>query len=112
MNKEEEITNLVNGFFREFTRNITMKETGKTPDVIEPKMLKHVMLEHYEEIADAFHQSVYPKIATMNGLKTCDIPETVTPEMMRSACASEELFNTMAETYRRNFIALLQGIAV
>lgn len=112
MNREEEITNVVNEFFHEFTWGITAKETGKTPEMIEPKMLKRVMLEHYEEIADAFHHAAYPRIAAINGIEVPGIPETITPDMMRSACASEELFNAMVEAYRRNFISLLKGIAL
>ncbi|RUL58911.1 hypothetical protein [Prevotella koreensis] len=109
MNKEEAIKDLVNSFFIEFTKETIIKEVGKMPEQLEPKILKQIMLEHYEDIANAFHQSVYPQIAAINGIKTNDTTKEITPDMMKSVCMSETLFNTMVDTYRKNFIALLQG---
>jgi len=110
MNKEEAIKDLVNSFFIEFTKETIIKEVGKMPEQLEPKILKQIMLEHYEDIANAFHRSVYPQIAAINGIKTNDTTKEITPDMMKSVCMSESLFNTMVDTYRQNFIALLQGI--
>jgi len=72
-------------------------------------MLKQAMLEHYEEVAAAFHSAVFPKIAAANGLSLNTVQDDITPEMMRTVCVTESLFNTMVETYRQNFFALLQG---
>ncbi|MDD7318243.1 MAG: hypothetical protein SOZ80_08870 [Prevotella sp.] len=110
MNKEEVIKDLVNVFFTDFVREITMDEIGEMPDRPEPKTLKKAMLEHYEHISDAFHRTTYPKIAAMNGIKITDVPKEITPEMMKKVCASDTLFNIMVETYRQNFMALLQGM--
>lgn len=108
MNKEEAIREAVNMFFREYTRRITLSETGKTPEQLEPKMLKQAMLEHYEEVATEFHLAVYPKIAEINGLSQ-EIPNKITPDTMRDICVSEALFDVMADAYRQNFMSLLQG---
>ena len=109
MIKEQEIIDIVDTFFREYTREITLAGTGKTPEQLQPKIIKQVMLEHYEEIAEAFHRAAYPKIAEINGLPHDIIPEEITPETMRTVCVTETLFNAMADAYRQNFIALLQG---
>jgi hypothetical protein len=109
MTKEENIKDIVNTFFRDYTRQVTLSETGKTPEQLEPRMLKQAMLEHYEEVAAAFHSAVFQKIAAANGLSLSTVPDDITPEMMRTICVTESLFNTMVEAYRQNFFALLQG---
>ena len=117
MTKEQYIKDIVNTFFRDYTKQVTLAETGMTPEQLEPRLLKQAMLEHYEEVAAAFHRAVFPKIAEANGLSfsavpddiTSAVPDDITPEMMRTVCVTESLFNTMVETYRQNFFALLQG---
>ena len=109
MTKEQYIRDIVNTFFRDYTKQVTLAETGKTPEQLEPRLLKQAMLEHYEEVATAFHRAVFPKIAEANGLSFNDVPDDITPEMMRTVCVTESLFNIMVETYRQNFFALLQG---
>ena len=47
MNKEEAIKDLVNSFFIEFTKETIIKEVGKMPEQLEPKILKQIMFEHY-----------------------------------------------------------------
>ena len=71
---------------------------GMTPEQLEPRLLKQAMLEHYEEVAAAFHRAVFPKIAEANGLSFSAVPDDITPEMMRTVCVTESLFNTMVET--------------
>lgn len=109
MTKEQYIKDIVNTFFRDYTKQVTLAETGMTPEQLEPRLLKQAMLEHYEEVAAAFHRTVFPKIAEANGLSFSAVPDDITPEMMRTVCVTESLFNTMVETYRQNFFALLQG---
>ena len=109
MTKEQYIKDIVNTFFRDYTKQVTLAETGMTPEQLEPRLLKQAMIEHYEEVAAAFHRAVFPKIAEANGLSFSAVPDDITPEMMRTVCVTDSLFNTMVETYRQNFFALLQG---
>lgn len=107
--KEQAIKEIVNTFFREYTTQITLAETGKTPEQLEPKQLKQAMLDHYEEVAQHFHRHAFPRIAEVNGMPIEDIPNDITPDMMRTVCQTEPIFNAMVDAYRQNFLSLLQG---
>lgn len=88
------------------------------PQSVEPKQMKQLLLEHYEQVSQYLYESTFDAIAIVN-YKSFDIlekrlreadPSTLNAmSLMQHACRSEQLFQLMADEYRRNFYALLSG---
>ena len=79
--------------------------------------VKKMMLDRYERISALFNQEAFYAISRMNYeadeieplLKDFATPETTDMELVRFACRTDEMYQTMVEEYKRNFMNLLAG---
>lgn len=108
---------MVRGFFGAFTTGIIDCHTADTYEKNNPKTIKSLMLEHYEEISGIFHDTVFYPIAAMN-FSYDEIAAIVSEaaaqkqsmvELVEKACASADLYQAMIAEYRKNFSGLLGG---
>lgn len=108
---------LVRSFFDAFSSGIIDGGTGEAAERRQPKNVKQAMLEHYEQIAPVFLDTIFFPLAAMN-FSYEDIERVVREAqrdggdmmaLVKTACASDALYEAMAAEYRRNFSALLGG---
>ncbi len=108
---------MVRGFFGAFTTGIIDCHTADTSEKNNPKTIKRLMLEHYEEISGIFHDTLFYPIAAMN-FSYDEIAAIVSEaaaqkqsmiELVEKACASASLYQAMIAEYRKNFSGLLGG---
>ena len=108
---------MVRGFFGAFATGIIDCHTTDTVEKNNPKTIKRIMLEHYEEISSVFHDTVFYPIAAMN-FSYEEIAAIVSEaaaqkqsmmELVEKACASADLYQVMIAEYRKNFSGLLGG---
>ena len=116
--KDIAIAALVRAFFKYYVTGVL--ETQTDTDIqehFEPKNIKRVMLNHYEQISKHFNNEAFYSLARMNYkadeieslLRQFATPATTEMELVRFACRTEEIYNVVVEEYRRNFINLLAG---
>lgn len=108
---------LVRSFFDAFSSGIIDSGDGEAAERRQPKNVKQAMLEHYEQIAPVFLDTIFFPLAAMN-FSYDDIERVVREAqrdggdmmaLVRTACASDTLYEAMAAEYCRNFSALLGG---
>lgn len=120
MNSPRIIPALVRGFFTSFVEGIVEGSLPETngPQNVEPRQMKQLLLEHYEEMAQFLYESIFDAIAIVNypshelleqRLREADPSTLNAMSLMEHACRTDKLFNLMADEYRRNFYAVLQG---
>ncbi len=89
---------------------------GPQPD-LDPKTIKQLATANYEQMVGEFHDTLFIPIARLNytfeeieRLVREMAPDRLTlTELMRMACRSEEMFETMKTEYRRNVMNMLEG---
>lgn len=120
MNSPRIIPAIVRGFFTSFVEGIVEGSLPESdgPQSVEPRQMKQLLLEHYEEMAQYLYESIFDALAIVNypshedlekRLREADPKSLNAMTMMQHACRTDKLFNLMADEYRRNFYALLEG---
>ena len=111
---------IIRAFFTSFVEGIvegSLPESDR-PQQVEPRQMKQLLLDHYEEVAQYLYESVFDSLAIVNyssheileqRLREADPKTLDAMTLMQHACRSEKLFQLMADEYRRNFYALLAG---
>ena len=122
--KNEELTNaqpaIIRAFFASFAEGILSANAERQEGTVEmtPRILKTVMLEHYEEISKNFFDIMFNPLAMLHYdtaeeliaiLRSPEIAPTIKSSMdlFRHACRTEEAHEDMVTEYRRNFASLL-----
>lgn len=141
--KDEAMAEVVRVFFKYFTTAIIEgnKKGDKQDDMLifEPRNIKMMMLNHYEDISRVFNQEAFYAFSRMN-YEEHEVDSLLRPaidainngagnnndmqnddgpamdeesmkaiKMVRLACRTEDFFNAMVEEYKRNFTLLLCG---
>ena len=120
MNSPRIIPAIVRAFFSSFVEGIVEGSLPEAngPQSVEPRQMKQLLLDHYEEMAQFLYESVFDAIAIVNypsheqleqRLRETDPASLNAMSLMQHACRTDKLFNLMADEYRRNFYAVLQG---
>lgn len=117
ISKGKTLAALVRSFFDAFSSGIIDSGDSEVAERRQPKNVKQAMLEHYEQIAPVFLDTIFFPLAAMN-FSYDDIERVVREAqrdggdmmaLVKTACASDVLYEAMAAEYRRNFSALLGG---
>ena len=94
---------IIRGFFEAFASGIIDSEVTDTKQKFVPQTVKRVMLEHYEQISEAFHDTLFYPIAVMN-FDYAEVERMVTEahgkglsmiELVRQVCAGEEFYSAL-----------------
>lgn len=118
VSKDRVMAAVVSTFFKYFTAGVLESQsTGDPLERYEPRNVKQTMLEHYEKISSVFNSEAFYAIFRMNYdeaeieavLRKAVTPTTSAMELVRIACRTEELYQTMVSEYKRNFEQLLCG---
>ena len=124
--RNEELTNaqpaIIRAFFASFAEGILSANAERQEGTVEmtPRIVKTVMLEHYEEISKNFFDVMFNPLALLHYdtaeeligiLRSPEIAPTIKSSMdlFRHACRTEEAHEDMVTEYRRNFASLLAG---
>lgn len=108
---------LVRSFFDAFSSGIVDNSEVQDAERRLPKNVKQSMLEHYEHIAPVFFDTMFFPLAAIN-FEYEDIERVVRESQQRgddmmalvkTACASQQLYDAMVAEYKRNFTSLLGG---
>ena len=109
---------LVRSFFESFSSGIIdNSHIEKAEDRNSAQTVKKLMLEHYEHIAPVFFDTLFFPLAAMN-FEYADIERVVREAQQRgddmmalvkTACASDAMYEAMVAEYKRNFSNLLAG---
>lgn len=108
---------LVRAFFEGYTSGVIDCHVKEMREKFDPRTIKRVMVDHYERIADMFHQIIYYPLAAMN-LTYDEAVEMVgkaeknrwtVEELIKHACVTDEMYKAMIAEYKRNFSLLLCG---
>ncbi len=112
------IASIVRAFFKYFVTGIIESKTRQgSSSGPEPKDIKLIMLDHYENISKVFNKEAFFAFFKMNYereemehcLRTFVTESTTDMELMRFACRTDEFYNVMVSEYKRNFESLLCG---
>lgn len=118
INKDCVLAAIVRTFFKYFTAGVMESEVGTaTADLYEPRNVKQVMLAHYDKIGQTFNSEAFYSIFRMNYeedeiesvLRRDAVGNVTLMELMRTACRTDELYESMVSEYKRNFGLLLCG---
>ena len=124
--RNEKLTNaqpaIIRAFFASFAEGILSANAERQEGTVEmtPRIVKTVMLEHYEEISKNFFDVMFNPLAMLHYdtaeeligiLRSPEIAPTIKSSMdlFRHACRTEEAHEDMVTEYRRNFASLLAG---
>ena len=124
--RNEKLTNaqpaIIRAFFASFAEGILSANAERQKGTVEmtPRIVKTVMLEHYEEISKNFFDVMFNPLAMLHYdtaeeligiLRSPEIAPTIKSSMdlFRHACRTEEAHEDMVTEYRRNFASLLAG---
>ena len=116
--KDIAIAALVRAFFKYYVTGLLETQTDVDPqERFEPKNIKRIMLDRYEHISKLFNQEAFYALSRMNYeaeeveylLKEFVTEHTTNMELVRFACRTDEMYQTMVEEYKRNFMNLLAG---
>lgn len=109
---------LVRSFFESFSLGIIdNSHMEKAEDRNSAQTVKKLMLEHYEHIAPVFLDTLFFPLAAMN-FEYSDIERVVREAqqkgddmmaLVKTACASDAMYEAMVTEYKRNFSNLLAG---
>lgn len=111
---------IVRSFFTSFVEGIVEGSLPESngPQSVEPKQMKQLMLEHYEQTSQYLYDSIFDAVATVcykdpdqlvSRLREADPSSLNAMTLMQHACRTEQAFQLMADEYRRNFYAILSG---
>ncbi len=111
------LATMVRAFFESFSSAIVDCHVSDPHAKFSPQTMKKLMLEHYENISEAFHDTVFFPLAVMS--HSYDEVEKIVRkasgegmsmlELVREVCADGQLYDAMVAEYRRNFSCLLAG---
>lgn len=116
--KDIAVAALVRAFFKYYVTGMLESQTDvDLQERFEPKNIKRIMLNHYENISKLFNQEAFYALSRMNydadeasRLLNDFVTETTTDiDLVRFACRTSEMFDVMVEEYKRNFLNLLAG---
>lgn len=115
--KHKLLAALVRSFFDAFSSGVIDCAQGFIEERRQPKHVKRAMLDHYEQIAPAFFDTLFFPLATIHF--SYEEMERVVREarqqgedmmsLVRRACGSEAFYEALVAEYKRNFSALLEG---
>lgn len=117
VDKHRLLAALVHSFFDAFSSGIIDNSKADVKERRKPKSVKEAMLEHYGHIAPVFLDTIFFPLAAMN-FSYDDIARLAGEAqkrgddmmtLVKTACASEQMYKAMVEEYKRNFSALLGG---
>lgn len=117
VNKYKVLAALVRSFFDAFSSGVVDSGSSDAAESRKPKHFKEAMLNHYGDIAPVFFDTMFFPLAAMN-FSYADIERVVREAqgrgddmmaLVKTACASDALYEAMAAEYRRNFTSLLGG---
>ena len=113
---------IIRAFFASFAEGILSANAERQEGTVEmtPRIVKTVMLEHYEDISKNFFDVMFNPLAMLHYdtaeeligiLRSPEIAPTIKSSMdlFRHACRTEEAHEDMVTEYRRNFASLLAG---
>lgn len=111
------LATLVRGFFEAYASGIVDCHIKEPRDKFLPQNIKRLMVEHYERIADVFHDTLFYPIAVMNYdyekveeiVRKAGQRLSTMQELMKTICATKEMHEAMIAEYKRNFELLLSG---
>lgn len=115
--KHKLLAALVRSFFDAFSSGVIDNSEADAKERRQPKNVKQSMLDHYGHIAPVFFDTIFFPLAAMN-FEYKDIERVVREAQQRgddmmalvkTACASEQMYEAMVDEYKRNFSALLGG---
>lgn len=120
MNPPRIIPAIVRGFFSAFVEGIVEGSLPESngPQSVEPRQMKQLLLEHYEQMSQYLYESIFDSIAIVcwkdaskleQRLREADPSSLNAMTLMQHVCRTEQLFQLMADEYRRNFYAVLSG---
>lgn len=111
------LATLVRSFFQAFASGIIDCHVTDPREKYLPQTIKRVMLEHYGDVADAFHDTLFYPIATINFSygevalivrAACNNNSTMY-DLVKEVCGDEQFYLAMEKEYKRNFGLLLTG---
>ena len=117
VDKYKVLAALVRSFFDAFSSGVIDCGEAGAKERRQPKNVKQAMLEHYGHIAPVFFDTIFFPLAAMN-FRYEDIERVVREAqkrgddmmaLVKTACASDALYDAMVAEYKRNFTALLGG---
>lgn len=117
INKDKALAAMVRSFFEAFSSGIIDSSDVKKEVRLSSKTIKQLMLNHYEHIAPNFFDTMFYPLAMMNYAYE-EIEQVVRESqergddmmaLVRTACASDALYEAMVAEYKRNFSNLLAG---
>ena len=123
MNSYKAMASFVRAFFEAFSRGVVDANTEVTDSFEkknDPKLIKQLMVEHYEEISRHYLETVFLALCRLN-YTDFDQVEKAMPSTMHSekgdkmeaylkvACKSPQLYKAMVDEYKRNYYWLLEG---
>ena len=118
INKDRVLAAIVRVFFKYFVTGIIESQDNYDVEArFEPKNVKLIMLNHYENISKVFNREAFFAIVKMNyeseeiepALRKLMTSNTTDMELVRFACRTEDMYNAMVAEYKRNFEFLLCG---
>lgn len=108
---------LVRSFFDAFINGV-MDGKGLTPtEKQQPDVVRKTIMEHYDKVAVAFHETMLQPIAGLNysfdelekALQSSGKTTISAEKLMEIACLTPRFHSAMVEEYKRNFMKMLQG---
>lgn len=118
INKDKVIASLVRGFFNAFASGIIDSYVSDSKLKFEPRTVKQVMLTHYEEIAQAFHETIFYPLISINYCyeeaekvieRGFSKDTTQQIDLVKTACKDDRCHKILIAEYKRNFNKLLGG---
>ncbi len=111
------LATMVRAFFESFSSAIVDCHVSDPRGKSSPQTVKRLMLEHYEHISEAFHDTIFYPLAVMSHsydevmeiVRNANTEKTTMLELVRDVCADGQLYAAMVAEYRRNFSCLLAG---
>lgn len=116
--KDKALAAIVRTFFRYFVTGIIEAQDELTAEErFEPRNIKRIMLEHYEQVSLYFNKEAFYSLFRLNyeedemerELRAFMTKDTTYMELVRLACRTENFYSMMVEEYKRNFELLLCG---
>lgn len=117
VDKYKLVAAMVRSFFEAFASGVIDCGAHDPKQRTAPAVVKKLMLEHYEQIAPVFFDTLFYPLATLNHSYE-EMEQLVRDSqrdggdmlgLVRAACASDALYEAMVAEYKRNFSNLLAG---
>lgn len=123
INSYRAMASFVRAFFEAFTRGVVDANTEVTDSFDkknDSKLIKQLMVEHYEEISHHYLETIFLALCRLNYTDFDQVEKAMSPAMrnnkgdemeayLKVACKSPQLYKAMVAEYKRNFYWLLEG---